>query len=98
LNTGKPRQNLSQYSRGCSIDGSRESGDKIRTAHPKGRIFKTKTGKVVDGSDIASAATIIPAQASSDIDFFLERPGLNLHGKQKGDNPASMLLVQRGKC
>jgi hypothetical protein len=76
----------SEYLRGRGIDGSRENGGEIGKAHTEGRIFKTETGKVVDGRDIPDTTTIHPAHASGDIDLFLERPGGNLHKKRKNDS------------
>jgi hypothetical protein len=84
-----------QYSRGCGIDGSGENGDEIRSSHSEGRIFKTETWKVIDGSDIATtAAAVHQTHASSDVDLFLEGPGRNLH---KNKRVIITLLVQQGE-
>ena len=91
---GKLRRKESRYSRGCSIYASGEDSDEIGEAHAEGRIFETKTGEVVDGSNTANTAA---EDASGDADFFLERPVINLHRNQKDDNHASMLLARQGK-
>ena len=77
----------SECLRGCGIDGSRENGGEIGQAHTEGRILKTETGEVVDGGDISDTTAIHPANTSSDIDPFLERPGGNLDfKKEKNDS------------
>ena len=93
---GKTKIKKSQYSRGYGIDGSGENGNEIGKAHPEGRILKTETGKVVDGSDIANTAAGLQAHASSDVNLFLERPGFNLDC-QKDNNNVSMLLARQGE-
>jgi len=84
----KPRQPHGD-SRGCGIDRSWESGSKIGKAHTEGRVFKTETGKVANRCDITDTAAIRPADASSEVDLLLKRPGSNLHTK-KDENDTSM--------